>query len=217
MASRLNTSLAFIDAAGNSEVRNLTSWGAEAIVPSIRWFAAFCRLCGCRAIQVKGSYRTGNRVANPIGSGLPIVLRVACNENANMISRWYYSFGMLVSYVTLFAVWKFFPSRLAFVGVGGFAIVALAIGMVRAIRSGYFANRIDLGLHIYVIVDLFLETFAFEVFRIAQPYAVVEQFHNNTNFFGCALAFTILIGGYRWFALSRAQPASGAAYGQAGM
>jgi hypothetical protein len=148
---------------------------------------------------------------------LPVVLGGGSNEDIDMVSRWYYSFGTLISYVALFAAWRFFPSRLAFVGLGGLTIVALVIGMVRAIRSGYFANRIDVGLHIYVIVDLLIETIAFEVFRVAQPYAVVEQFHNNTNFFGCALAFTILIGGYRWFALPKSQITEAATHGRAGV
>ena len=74
-----------------------------------------------------------------------------------------------------------------------------------------------------MIIDLLLETAAFELFRVFGPdgaMAVVRQFHNNTNFFGCTAAFVLLLGGYRCYALSSRtaeQVADGAAYGQTGI
>ena len=132
-----------------------------------------------------------------------------------MAANWRYSLWMLITYVTVFAVWKVWPARIAFLLTGAAAISFLTLGMVRARRAGYFANRVDLWLHAYVIIDLLLETVAFEAVRLIQPLAVMEQFHNNTNFIYCSLAFAILIGGYHWFAISRTRPADGVAYGQA--
>lgn len=102
-----------------------------------------------------------------------------------------------------------------FVTVGSAAIGFLLYGMLRAHRERYFANRLDLTLHGWVIADLCMETVAFELFRLFQPYAVVEKFHNNTNFYGCTLAFVILLGGYRWFAQRGEQSLGDSAIGQA--
>ena len=143
-----------------------------------------------------------------------------------MKNRWGYSLWMLATYVTVFVGWKYFPSRAAFLGVGGVAVAGLVWGMRSAYRTGYFANRVDLALHVWVIIDLVLETLSFEAFRL---YTLafeslslfdsnVAAFHDNNNFFGCTAAFIALLGGYRWFALRRhTVSADGAAYGQAGV
>lgn len=120
-----------------------------------------------------------------------------------MLKNWYYSLLMWASYVSLFLYWKYFPSRTTFVVAGIIVIAWLAVGLRRAHRAGYFVNRIDLFLHAYVILDLCLETASFEAFRLVQPFAVVGLFHDNNNFIGCTLAFTLLLGGYRWVALRR--------------
>lgn len=132
-----------------------------------------------------------------------------------MAARWRYSLWMLITYVCVFVIWKVWPSRIVFLAVGSVAISLLATGLIRARRAGYFANRVDLCLHAYVIIDLILETISFEAFRAFQKSAVVEEFHNNVNFIGCSLAFTVLIGGYHWFATRRTRLPDGAAYGQA--
>ncbi len=118
-----------------------------------------------------------------------------------MFNRWYYSLLMLGIYLVTFAAWKVAPSRIAFLFIGMVAIAALSCGMSRARRNGYFADRLDLVLHAWVIVDLFIETVAFEAFRVLQPFAVMQKFHDNLNFIGCAVALSTLVGGYRWFAL----------------
>lgn len=120
-----------------------------------------------------------------------------------MMNRWYYSLLMLGVYVTTFVTWKVAPSRTAFVMVGGLAIGTLLFGMLRAAQAGYFANRVDLLLHGWVIFDLFLETAAFEAFKLVQPFAVMQEFHNNMNFIGCTLTLSVLLGGYRWYALQK--------------
>lgn len=124
---------------------------------------------------------------------------------------------MLLIYVGVFLSWKLWPSRSAFVLVGTIAVSVLVYGFVRAKLSNYFANRVDLFLHGYVIADLVLETFSFEAFRWFQPFAVVNKFHDNMNFIGCTLAFCALVGGYHWFATKKPQIADGAAYGQTGV
>lgn len=115
--------------------------------------------------------------------------------------NWTYSLWMLVTYISVFAVWRVYPSRACFLLVGGAAVAALIVGMIRAAKNGYFLNRVDRSAHGLVIVDLILETLAFEVFRFVKPEAIVEQFHGNLNFFGCSLAFAFIIGVHRWACL----------------
>lgn len=117
-----------------------------------------------------------------------------------MGTRWNFSLGMLVAYVSLFIVWMLFPSRPLFLLTGLLTAGFLCWGLVRAHRMQYFANLIDLRLHALVIIDIVLETLSFELFRLFEPMAVVESFHRNTNFVGCTLAFTVLLGCYRFYA-----------------
>ena len=116
-----------------------------------------------------------------------------------MRQNWGYSLLMLGVYVSLFLVWMMFPSRAMFL-VGGFACFFFLLRQFRvAADAGYFVNPVDRRLHALVLIDVFLETLSFEFFRFIQPLAVVEAFHANTNFVGCASAFTLLIGGYRYW------------------
>ena len=116
--------------------------------------------------------------------------------------NWNYSLGMLVTYFCVFAVWRIFPSRACFLVVGTVAVLALIAGMIRAAKAGYFVNRVDRSAHALVIFDLILETLSFELFRFVQPEAVLEQFHGNLNFFGCTVAFAVVIGVHRWVVLN---------------
>lgn len=116
---------------------------------------------------------------------------------------WSYSLQMLVCYVSVFLFWRAFPSRVGFVAAGLLTCGFLIAGMIRAAKRGYFINRVDLSAHALVIIDLVLESFAFEFLSFFQPHTVVEQFHNNTNFFGCSLAFSLIIGIHRGLLLRR--------------
>lgn len=125
------------------------------------------------------------------------------------MKRWSYSLGMLLLYLALFLFWQQFPSRLGFL-VGGAVVAAVMIaGMIVVARRGYFANRLDLILHAYVIIDVLLEGVCFEGLRLlpgvaAEPASFVRSFHANNNFWGCAAVFAVLIGGYRYVSLRRA-------------
>ncbi len=139
------------------------------------------------------------RASNAVGTG-PSSHRWAA------ISRWYFTVVLLLLYIITFLYWKYFPSRAAFVYVGIISAGLMAGGMVWAKRRGYFANRVDLAVHGYVILDVLLEGIMYEVFRgiggsSSAANGFVHQFHDNNNFFFCALTFAILIGGNRWYAL----------------
>lgn len=124
------------------------------------------------------------------------------------MKRWSYSLGMLIAYLGLFLFWQHYPSRLAFVGGGVLTAAVLTYGMIVAARRNYFANRLDLILHAYVIFDILIEGLCFEGLHLmpavaAESSKFVLAFHSGNNFWGCAAVFTLLIGGYRWIALRR--------------
>jgi hypothetical protein len=131
------------------------------------------------------------------------------------MSRWSYSLFMLAVYLGTFVFWKEWPSRSAFV-LGGLAAAAVLAGaMVWAARRTYFVNRLDQVLHAWVIVDVVLEALAYEglgaVMNLGtEQQPLVLRFHDNNNFVGCAAAFALLIGGYRWWALRKAGRPPGA-------
>lgn len=120
-----------------------------------------------------------------------------------MSNRWGFSLQLFISYITIFLIWMCFPNRWVYLLVGALALALLVQRFLQARRVGYFVNRVDTRLHGLVLADVFLETISFEVFRLFQPAAVAETFHYNTNFIGCTAAFTLLIGGYRYFAMHR--------------
>ena len=121
-----------------------------------------------------------------------------------MQKQWDYSLYVLIVYLSLFVAWWALPNRVAYFVFGTLALGLLAWGFVRSSRRGYFVNHVDARLHLLVLADVALETLSFEAFRMFQPLAVAGSFHRNTNFFGCALAFSLVIGLYRHFASPRA-------------
>ena len=62
--------------------------------------------------------------------------------------------------------------------------LALFVGLIIAQKKHYFRNKFDLFFHATVVIDLLLE-------------AVIIIDHNHYGFYLCALAFTLVIGGYR--------------------
>ena len=118
------------------------------------------------------------------------------------MAKWSYSIALLISYISLFIFWKYVPSRFAFAAVGVVLVSFLSWGLWRARQTGYFVNRVDICLHAYVVVDLLLESLSFEGLLLFQPYALVDQFHNNNNFVLCTLTLAALVGGYRFYALT---------------
>ena len=139
------------------------------------------------------------------------------------IKRWYFSILQLLIYMGTFLYWKWFPSRLGFVVGGIVSVTAMSLLMWSAARRHYFVNRVDLGLHALVIVDIALESLMYEALRWAvalnwlpgdQPVSAFDEtaalFHDNHNFYLCALFFAVVIGGHHWF--SREKWPENAAY-----
>jgi len=128
------------------------------------------------------------------------------------IQRWYFSILQLLVYMGTFLFWKHYPSRLAFVAGGIVSTTVMLLLMLLAARRRYFVNRVDLCLHALVIVDIALEALMYEALRLAVAMQWVSGdasvsafdetaavFHNNHNFYLCALFFAVVIGGHHWF------------------
>ncbi|MCA9073106.1 MAG: hypothetical protein KDA84_29490, partial [Planctomycetaceae bacterium] len=118
-------------------------------------------------------------------------------------NRWWFSFLLLGAYLSLFLIWKAFPSREAFLIVGFGMAGLLTVGWVVAAKQRYFVNRTDFVLHGLVILDVVLETVAFELFLQGVVWAkffahtefaagvLEDDFHANNNFYFCGLAFAV--------------------------
>ncbi len=100
--------------------------------------------------------------------------------------RWGYSLVMLVVYLAVFKLWQPFPRGGAAL-FGLLAAFGLSAGALLVRRTGYFVNDYDAWFHGIVILDIVLE-------------ALLVPAHVGNSFYGCAAAFALVIGGYRFSA-----------------
>ena len=63
----------------------------------------------------------------------------------NNSRRWDYSLWMLMTYLSVFVLWRAVPTRISYLAIGTAAVVGLVLGMRRAIQQNYFVNRVDLS------------------------------------------------------------------------
>ena len=91
--------------------------------------------------------------------------------------------------LTVFHFWLVAPAperAASTVGMGVF----LSLSLLGAWRDGYFRNVWDAIFHATVIFDIVVE-------------GLVIPLHENLGFYWCALAFAVVIGGYRQSILFR--------------
>ena len=101
-----------------------------------------------------------------------------------MLKDWYFSIILLITYLLTFHFWMLVSNT--FVLVSGLCVAfSLSIFMVRSQRRGYFRNLFDITYHGFIILDILLET-------------VFVQDHDHYGFSLCALAFSVVVGGYRY-------------------
>ena len=99
------------------------------------------------------------------------------------LRSWWYSLVLLVCYLAIFHLWMRLdrPGILAAAAIMTAVLAGLQYG---AFRSGYFRNHWDNALHASVILDVALE-------------GALIPVHDNRGFYLCALAFAVVIVGYR--------------------
>ncbi len=105
--------------------------------------------------------------------------------------HWSFSLLLLAAYLGIFHLWL----NLSHGGIMASGVLASAVLsglLLQAYLRGYFANRLDLFAHAVVILDVLLE-------------ATLIPMHEGLSFYGCAVAFAVVIGAYRAYHLR--QPA----------
>ena len=106
-----------------------------------------------------------------------------------MFARWSFSFVLLVAYIGTFHFWMHLD-RWAVV-LSGLASTAVLSGLfIHAFRRRYFLNHWDAFWHGSVILDVFVES-------------VLIPYHGDHSFYLCALAFVLVVGGYRRWVWNR--------------
>jgi len=116
---------------------------------------------------------------------------------------WCFSIVLLPIYLATFLLWQQLPSRACFL-VGGFgSAVVMSAGCMWAVKRHYFVDKADLAFHAFVILDVIIEGSLYEAARLAGYVAADETellltLHNGNNFYGCAIAFMLVIGFHRW-------------------
>jgi hypothetical protein len=111
----------------------------------------------------------------------------------SFIDRWSYSLILGASYLAIFNFWKL-VERTGTIVSGLLACALLTWRFSTSVRRGYFTNGWDALLHVMVILDILLE-------------ATLIPAHQTIGFYWCALAFAVVIGGYRLWQLRKLRPA----------
>ena len=101
-----------------------------------------------------------------------------------MLKDWYFSIILLITYILTFHFWMLVSYKLVLIS-GICVTFSLCIFIVWAQRRGYFANLFDMALHGFIILDILLET-------------VIVKDHDHYGFYLCALAFSLVLGWYRY-------------------
>ena len=116
---------------------------------------------------------------------------------------WCFSFVLIPIYLATFLLWQQLPSRACFLFGGLGSAAVMSAGLVWAVNRHYFVDKADLIFHACVILDVIIEGSLYEVARLAGYVAADETellltLHSGNNFYGCAVAFTLVIGFHRW-------------------
>lgn len=112
-----------------------------------------------------------------------------------MLARWSFSLLLLFIYVGTFHLWMH-VERTGIVFSGLVSTAILMALFLLAFRRRYFLNGWDGFWHATVILDVFLE-------------GVFVSHHGDFSFYLCALAFALVVGGYRQWAWQRSMRRTG--------
>jgi hypothetical protein len=105
------------------------------------------------------------------------------------MKRWYFSLLLGAIYLLIFHWWRHLDRRA--IVVTGLAATLLCVGLfIWADRRKYFLNHWDRLFHAAVVLDILLE-------------GVLLPVHDQYGFYLCALAFAVVLGGYRAWRLCR--------------
>lgn len=106
-----------------------------------------------------------------------------------MAARWHVSILLLIAYLSAFHFWMVANAVGRMISTG-LLVAALIPMLFRAARKGYFVNCWDLAFHSAVVLDIAAEGLFISV-------------HDDFGFYLCALAFAVVIAGYRTLLLRK--------------
>ncbi len=143
-----------------------------------------------RNLTATGLILTGTIKCGRLLSGaIKIPASTARAETAILtrMKRWSYSLIFLGLYLAVFHLW-IGSSRPVIILSALVTTALLLAAFVRAAKRYYFVNHWDCWMHAVVILDVLTE-------------GVLVSSHEGYSFYLCALAFAIVIGGYRGYIL----------------
>ena len=104
---------------------------------------------------------------------------------SSRLRNWWFSAVLLTAYILSFSVWARLPG--SWVNVCALLVVGgLTVALLQAGRRSYFLNSWDCVFHALVILDLLAE-------------GLWVEHGADRSFYGCAIGFALVIGGYRWY------------------
>jgi hypothetical protein len=110
------------------------------------------------------------------------------------VKKWWFSLLLGIAYLAVFHLFQIAGRNVVIVS-GLLATALMLSGWLRAASRRYFCNRVDALLHAVVILDLLLES-------------LFVTSHDSRSFYLCALAFAVVVGGYRSYELKTVSPDS---------
>ncbi|MCI0541162.1 MAG: hypothetical protein L0Z50_38660 [Verrucomicrobiales bacterium] len=105
------------------------------------------------------------------------------------MKRWHFSLILGVIYLAVFHLWMH-VDRPVIIGSSLVATILSTALFLRAEHRKYFLNHWDRLFHAVVILDILLE-------------GLLIRVHDHYGFYLCAIAFAIVVGGYRAWRLSK--------------
>src|SRR4051812_29580915 len=105
------------------------------------------------------------------------------------MKRFWFTILLLAVYVAIFEAWTIISPRLTILSAIATSLVMTGLFAV-AQRRRYFLNRWDAFGHASIIVDILLE-------------GIFIRDHANRSFYLCAIAFVLVVGGFRWWLMTR--------------
>ena len=122
-----------------------------------------------------------------------------CSNHKKTASRWWISVLLMLIYVAAFYTWQALGSTLPILLTIGPLVLVLGTLMVIGSRTAYFVSTLDHLVHLAVILDLLVE-------GVLASVLYKDGADNDLSFYGCAVAFSVVILLYRTYRLHLHKP-----------
>ncbi len=106
-----------------------------------------------------------------------------------MKPKWSFTILLGVLYLAVFHLWLVVPPFWVKTS-GWMTSIILGVLLIVAAKNGQFLNHWDLGIHVSVVLDIFLE-------------GTFIRWHEHYGFYLCAAGFAVVLIGYRYWWLAR--------------